>query len=229
MSEQLERTAVSAGPALRHGIAGAVATLVLTLVSIAYIDRPVARFMAIHVHHRLPFIAMAAIANLPSPLATIALIGIVIANWCGVALNRTSRLVLAIAVATLVAIMIKNQLKFDFGRVWPQSHPFPGIYDHPSYLNDHVFGFFPFHGGSSYASFPSGHTTAITAPMAMLWVLAPRYRPLWGSAIVMVIIGLIAADFHFVSDTIAGFALGVTVAAGAVSLTAGWIAQGGRR
>ncbi|MBW4034034.1 MAG: phosphatase PAP2 family protein [Proteobacteria bacterium] len=229
MSEQLDRTVVRAGPALRRGVAGAVATIGLILFAITYIDRPVARFMAVHVHDRLPFIAMAAMANLPSPLATIALVGIVVAHWCGIPLNRTGRMVLAIALATLVAIMIKNQLKFDFGRVWPQSYPFPGIHDHPSYLNDHVFGFFPFHGGSSYASFPSGHTTAITAPMAMLWLLAPRYRPLWGGAIVLVIIGLIAADFHFVSDTIAGFALGVTVAAGAVSLTAGWIDQGRRR
>jgi membrane-associated phospholipid phosphatase len=229
VSKQPERAAVRAGLALRRALAGAVTTISLILLSIAYIDRPVARFMAIHVHDRLPFIAMAAIANLPSPLATVALVGIVIAAWCGVALDRTGRMVLAIALATFVAIMIKNQLKFDFGRVWPQSYPFPGIHDHPSYLNDHVFGFFPFHGGNSYASFPSGHTTAITAPMAVLWMLVPRYRPIWGGAIVLVVIGLIAADFHFVSDTIAGFALGITVAAGTVSLTSGWIGQGRRR
>ncbi|MGC9268658.1 phosphatase PAP2 family protein [Acidiphilium sp.] len=203
---------------LRRALAGAVVAAGLIMVSISYIDRPVALFMASHVHDRLPFMAMAGIANIPPPLASSCLIAIVLARWAGVTLGSTGRLVLTVAVATLIAIMIKNQLKFDFGRVWPESYPFPGIHNHPSFINDHVFGFFPFHGGSSYASFPSGHTTAISAPMAVLWMLVPRYRVLWGALIVIVVIGLIGADFHFVSDTIAGFSLGVTVAAGTLTL-----------
>jgi membrane-associated phospholipid phosphatase len=205
---------------------GAIATALLIVISIAYVDRPVARFMAMHVHDRLPFIALGGIANIPTPMATTVLIALVIARWCGVPFNGLARLALAVALATVIAITIKNQLKFDFGRVWPQSHPFPGVHDHPSFLNDDVFGFFPFHGGDSYASFPSGHTTAITAPMAVLWALVPRFRLVWGGLIALVVTGLLAADFHFVSDTIAGLALGVAVASGTVSLMSDWIAQG---
>jgi membrane-associated phospholipid phosphatase len=205
---------------------GAIATALLIVISITYVDRPVARFMAMHVHDRLPFIALGGIANIPTPMATTVLIALVIARWCGVPFNGLARLALAVALATVIAITIKNQLKFDFGRVWPQSHPFPGVHDHPSFLNDDVFGFFPFHGGDSYASFPSGHTTAITAPMAVLWALVPRFRLVWGGLIALVVTGLLAADFHFVSDTIAGLALGVAVASGTVSLMSDWIAQG---
>jgi hypothetical protein len=229
LSEQLDRATLRLRPALRRVLLGGGVAVGLILISIAYVDRPVARFMADHVHDRLPFIGLAALANLPSPLATTALVALVIARWCGMRWNDLGRLVLTVALATVIAITIKNQLKFDFGRVWPQSYPFPGIHDHPSFLGDHVFGFYPFHGGSSYASFPSGHTTAITAPMAVLWALRPRYRLLWGGAIALVVIGLIAADFHFVSDTIAGFALGVAVASGTVSLMASWVEHGVRR
>ncbi len=229
LSEQLDRATFRFHPALRRVLLGGGVAIGLILMAIADVDRPVARFMADHVHDRIPFIGLAALANLPSPLATTALVVLVIARWCGIQLNGPGRLALAVALATVIAIILKDQLKFDFGRVWPQSHPFPGIHNHPSFLADHVFGFYPFHGGSSYASFPSGHTTAITAPMAVLWALRPRYRFLWGSAIALVVVGLIAADFHFVSDTIAGFALGVAVASGTVSLMASWVEPRSRR
>jgi membrane-associated phospholipid phosphatase len=202
---------------LRWAAGGAIGLGGAILLSIAYVDRPVARYMAAHVHDRLPFMAMAAIGNVPPPLATSVLAVLAIAAAMGARLDRARRVML-VALATVIAIMIKDQLKFDFGRVWPESHPFPGIVNQPSFINDHVFGFFPFHGGSSYASFPSGHTTAITAPMAMLWALAPRYRPVWAGLIGVVVVGLIGADFHFVSDTIAGFGLGVAVAAGTLAV-----------
>ncbi|MDD2877976.1 MAG: phosphatase PAP2 family protein [Acidiphilium sp.] len=218
MSDQVRGVSLHVTRTLRRVCLAASLAASLILVSIAYIDRPVARFMAQHVHDRLPFMAMASIANLPAPLATLSLIALALARWSGIPLSAMARLILILAVATLIAIMVKNQLKFDFGRVWPESHPFPGIHNHPSFIDDHVFGFYPFHGGSSYASFPSGHTTAITAPMAVLWMLVPRYRAFWGSLVLIVVCGLIAADFHFVSDTIAGFFLGVGVAAATVSL-----------
>lgn len=205
----MDRRRVLVGLVIGLSLAGA-----LILLSVVYVDRPVARFMALHVHERWPFMAMAAIGNLPPPLATAGLSLLAVAYAAGFRINDTARRMMLVALATVIAIMIKDQLKFDFGRVWPESYPFPGIDNQPSFINDHVFGFFPFHGGSSYASFPSGHTTAITAPMATLWILAPRYRIIWGSAIVLVVIGLVGADFHFVSDTIAGFYLGVTVAIG---------------
>lgn len=204
--------------ALRRVVGAVVLCAAAVAFSITYVDRPVALFMAAHVRERIPFIAMAAIANLPGPLASLYLV------WIGVSLAAAlrpepkRRRNLTLAIATLVAIMLKDQLKFAFGRVWPRSHPFPGIYNHPSFIRNHVFGFFPFHGGTSFASFPSGHATAIAAPMAVLWALSPTYRPLWIGVAAVAIAGLIAADFHFVSDTIAGAALGIAVAATTVGI-----------
>lgn len=190
----------------------------LILGSIAYVDRPVALFMHAQVHARFILMAMVAIGNIPVPLASGFLVYTVIAYWCGVKPGAHGGLMMTLAIATLVALVMKDQLKFVFGRVWPESHPIIGVDNYPSFISNHVFGFFPFHGGTSYGSFPSGHATAITTPMAVLWAKVPRYRVLWAGLILVVAAGLIAADFHFVSDVMAGFFLGMTVAAGSMTL-----------
>ena len=52
------------------------------------------------------------------------------------------------------------------------------------------------------------------AVMAVLWFAYPRYRPLYIVPVVAVIVGLVGADFHFVSDIIAG---------GFIGASTGWI------
>jgi membrane-associated phospholipid phosphatase len=84
--------------------------------------------------------------------------------------------------------------------------------NNPSWIRNHAFGFRPFHGGPGYASFPSGHTTRITAPFAVLWQHLPRFRLLWALPTLLVMIGLLAADFHWLSDCLAGIWLGAACA-----------------
>ena len=86
------------------------------------------------------------------------------------------------------------------------------IDNNPSWIRNHVFGFFPFHGGAGYASFPSGHTTAITAPCAVLWRAAPAFRPLAVVLVALVACGLLVSDYHFVSDVLAGLGVGTGAA-----------------
>ena len=62
----------------------------------------------------------------------------------------------------------------------------------------------PFHGGQGWASFPSGHDMVIFAAAGCLWVLLPRLRPLYMLAAVLVSVGLLVADFHWLSDIVAG-------------------------
>src|SRR5262249_4160856 len=84
------------------------------------------------------------------------------------------------------------------------------VRDNPSFIRDGVFGFNPFHGGPGFAAFPSGHTAAICAVMAVLWMCCPRFRLLYALAIAAVAIGLVGADFHFLGDVIAGAFLGIS-------------------
>jgi membrane-associated phospholipid phosphatase len=48
------------------------------------------------------------------------------------------------------------------------------------------------------------------AVIAVLWVYFPRMRTLWTLAGLAVAIGLIGANFHFLSDVIAGAFVGIS-------------------
>jgi membrane-associated phospholipid phosphatase len=80
---------------------------------------------------------------------------------------------------------------------------------HPSWIRDGVFGFFPFHGGPEWGSFPLGHTTIVATTATILWLVWPELRVVWGAIVAMVAAGLIAGNYHFLSDIIGGLYLGV--------------------
>jgi membrane-associated phospholipid phosphatase len=82
----------------------------------------------------------------------------------------------------------------------------------PSFLRDGIYGFNLFHGGRSYASFPSGHT-AVTC-ITVLWIYYPKWRPLYALAVVAVGVGPIGANYHFLGDVISG---------GFVGISSGWM------
>jgi membrane-associated phospholipid phosphatase len=81
--------------------------------------------------------------------------------------------------------VIKSVTRVAFGRTWPES--WQG--DNPSWVRDGVFGFFPFHGGSGFGAFPSGHTTAFGTPVTILWLVWPKLRVVWVLLVAIVVIG----------------------------------------
>src|SRR5262249_31365233 len=121
-------------------------------------------------------------------------------------LGRFLSTILLSGVSFCVAAQIKDQLKFAFGRTWPETW----VNNNPSLIRDGVSGFNFFHGGLGYASFPSGHMTASCAVLSVLWVCYPRWRPLYCLIGAAVAAGLIGANYHYLSDVIAGAFLGTT-------------------
>jgi membrane-associated phospholipid phosphatase len=174
--------------------------------SYLWLDRPIAIF----VHERLKGVnAFALVTHIPDLVTPVVLVAFVAAGLLGLMDRRLARLptVAVLAAASLaVAEAIKDQLKYAFGRTWPETW----INNNPSFIRDGIYGFNPFHGGGGYASFPSGHTTAICAVMSVLWICYPRFRLLYAFCVAAVAIGLIGANFHFLSDVIAGGFLGTT-------------------
>jgi membrane-associated phospholipid phosphatase len=66
----------------------------------------------------------------------------------------------------------------------------------------------PFHWRPDFASLPSGHTTTAFATLVAVGALFPRARPfLWGFAL-LIAVSRIAVTAHFVSDVLAGAAVG---------------------
>jgi membrane-associated phospholipid phosphatase len=212
-------------------IALAAATCVfLAGVSVRFIDRPVATWVHAHLGdtrfglfkayydgHLLvigPFSLMAGPAQVLVPLATLVFAILAAAAAAGWRPNMLGRIVLALSLSVLVAVEINSLIKSVFGRTWPESW----LGDNPSWIRDGVFGFFPFHGGPGWGSFPSGHTTVITTPAALLWVVWPELRIVWGTMVAVVIAGLVGANYHFVSDIIGGLYLGTAIGLGIAGL-----------
>jgi membrane-associated phospholipid phosphatase len=216
--------AIGAAARLRRPAKWAIA-LVLTALAVAisyeWLDRPIAYFMHAHFHNEPLFTRLTFIPEFFAPLAVLAFIVLGLRALLEKPLTRLESVVLLCALSLVVASAIKNQLKLVFGRTWPETW----VRDNPSLIRDGVYGFYPFHGGGGYESFPSGHTTAAVAVMSVLWICYPKFRVLYGLIVAAVVIGLIGSNFHFLSDCIAGAFIGAST---------GWILvmlweSGGRR
>jgi membrane-associated phospholipid phosphatase len=152
-----------------------------------------------------------ALTHIVDPFVPLAVAGLFLSG-AALATGRgrvfAERALFAACAATLAAIAAKDWLKFAFGRLWPETW----VNGNPSWIADGAYGFTPFHGGAGWASFPSGHMTVITVPFAVLALARPAWR--WAAAVapVLVALGLYGADYHFLSDILAGTLLGAACA-----------------
>ena len=198
--------------------AGVVAAAVLAFF---FVDRPLAAFSYAHFHHgRAPFVAL---THLVDFLELAAVGGLVWAGGMvatGRRLGANGLVVLRVSLALFVAEGVKQLAKFAFGRTWPETWTSKiSTCGNPSFIRDGAFGFAPFHGGAGWSSFPSGHETLVCAVAGCLWVAAPRLRPFCAAAVVLVGAGLLGADYHWLSDVLAGGLLGWTIGLFAARLT----------
>jgi membrane-associated phospholipid phosphatase len=101
--------------------------------------------------------------------------------------------------------------------IWPETW----THDNPSLIGTGTYGFHPFQRGDDIGSFPSGHACRILG-FAGVWMIAmPRSRIVQIVAIVLcapMLASLVAMNYHFVSDVIAGSVLGGLVATYAAHL-----------
>jgi membrane-associated phospholipid phosphatase len=118
------------------------------------------------------------------------------------------------AISTLATIVIKDQLKFAFGRTWPDAWG-PGIV---SLVRDNAYGFHFFHSGKSFESFPSGHAAVAAAVLSIAWILFPNLRVVWAIGVIGVDIGLLALNLHFLGDVLAGSFVGISAGLFTVAL-----------
>jgi membrane-associated phospholipid phosphatase len=210
--------------------AAAASCAFLVSATVTLVDRPAATWIHQHLTddrfafftasydtHPLrigPFSLMASPAEALGPLAVVVLLIQGVLAVAGHRPHMRGRIILTAGLAILVALQINATLKGVFGRTWPESW----LGSNPSWINDGVFGFFPFHGGKGWGSFPSGHTTVITTLATVLWIAWPTLRVLWTGLVCLVIAGLIGANYHYVADTIGGVYLGIAIGIGMAGL-----------
>ena len=194
-----------------------VSCLVLTLLSVAVIDRPVADYAhaVLRAHEKDVYGPLTHIVDPIPVIAGLTTGAYALAALFGIRPSARGWTALRIALAVLVAFALKDQLKFVMGRTWPETW----TNNNPSYIKDGVFGFFPTiswgNAGRAYHSFPSGHMTMISVASVSLALTFPRWRWFAILPIALVAIGLAGANYHWISDMIAGTFLGSAVAVAA--------------
>jgi membrane-associated phospholipid phosphatase len=188
-----------------------VVTAIAVSVSYLWLDIPIATFAHTATAHTRGYFELTLLPEPLVPASLLALFALGVRAMAGQSLSRPLQVLLLCSVSLIVTEAAKTKLKYIFGRTWPETW----INGNPSLMHDGVYGFNFFHGGQGYASFPSGHAAAMCAVVSILWICYPRLRVLYAGAVAAVVIGLIGADFHFLSDVVAG---------GFVGTTTGWCA-----
>jgi membrane-associated phospholipid phosphatase len=172
-----------------------------------FVDRPVATFVYEHKlsqHEALKWLTY------PPPIVqawTPVILVLLTLRWLRGSLPRWEKALFVACIAIVVADQFRESLAYVFGRYWPETW----INDNPSFIGSGAYGFHPFHDGSWYGSFPSGHATRTVAAGAVAWLTWPRWRWLAVLASGAVAIGLVGMNYHFVGDVIAGSFLGAIV------------------
>jgi membrane-associated phospholipid phosphatase len=108
-----------------------------------------------------------------------------------------------LAAVAPASYIVKSVLKYAFGRIntreWLQT--------------PQDYGFHWFSGTARHSGFPSGHMLVVTAMAAVVWRFHPRYRPAYVVLLLVLALAMIATNYHFVSDVIAGAYVGLVVEA----------------
>ncbi|HML10811.1 MAG TPA: phosphatase PAP2 family protein [Stellaceae bacterium] len=203
-----------------------VAAFVLAeFVAIVWIDRPIADFFHVDRGALQSFFGELQWFGLGYPYLILTGLAFAVLRWGGEwgrlrsraeAMRATAYIPGFIFVAVAGSGLVADLLKIVIGRTRPKL-----LFDGGAY------GFSWFGFRADHWSFPSGHATTIAALMTALWCLWPRPLWLYVAAAVMVAASRVITDQHYLSDVIAGAAIGVV----ATRLIALWLLrrrEGGR-
>jgi membrane-associated phospholipid phosphatase len=191
---------------LRRWLVSLFAVVLTATISYWWLDRPIARLAQSRLPHNETFARVSQVRDPFIPLAAVTLIALALWSISGRPLSKLQTTAAVCSLSVLMAEATKNQLKFVFGRTWPEAW-FP---DGPSFIRDGAYGFNPFHGGVGYGSFPSGHMAVACAVISVLWIFYPKLRAPYFLAALGVAGGLVGGNFHFLSDVIGGAFIGAS-------------------
>jgi membrane-associated phospholipid phosphatase len=214
-------------PLLAKSAVALVVGAAVVAVCYAYVDRPVAYFVYAHREDRPKWVEW---LTYPPPQvqmwAPAALVVLMIRRALG-PFRRSGHAVFLACLSLLVSVQFKDTLKYIFGRTWPETW----VDNNPSLIRDGVSHFNFFHDGDGYASFPSGHAVRVLSMVSVFWLAYPRARIPLAILSVVLLVPLVAMNFHFVSDVVAGCFVGAIVGAYCArlgNLECGPAAPGGR-
>ncbi len=123
--------------------------------------------------------------------------------------GRPKYLLNLMGISILLTFVLKNELKWVFSRYWPVTWTHQNL----SWISDHAYGFQWFQGriflgNDQMGSFPSGHAAIAFAALLPVGMV---YRKLMPSIIFLALLEalfMVAFNYHFLSDIIAGIVVG---------------------
>jgi lipid A 4'-phosphatase len=202
---------VQASQAARLGIVVAL-TAVLVVVSIDFVDRP----LALYLHGEGPDVRALfdVIAELGAGWGWLTLFGLafVALHWGGEApllrpaaarMRAFSAVPAFLFASNAAAGLVVDLLKVGFGRMRPKL-----LFGHD------LYGFTWLGWRPDHWSFPSGHTTTFVALMAALWCLWPRHLLFYILAGAIVAAARVIGGAHYPSDVVAAALIAVLVTRG---------------
>lgn len=133
--------------------------------------------------------------------------------FCGVAFWRAGRsrwleTLFDACLSLAIVLAVKTPVKALFGRTWPDTF----YHNNPSYLDHGVYGFLPMQWQVAYWAFPSGHTAQIVAVSTAAILHEPKLGWLFVPLSAVVMIDLVAMNYHWLSDVLGGVLLGASIA-----------------
>jgi len=174
------------------------------MVSVSYVDRPVAVYVDTHVRHT-GWWGLLGHFLAPLVLVPVAALVFLLGSGCWLLSGRqlgawTLKPMLCSWSATW-ALAAEFLLKRVFGRAWPD----------PAYVEKHIYEFRFLHGGPHWDSFPSGTAAISAAIVATVWLVMPRWRlpSVWLA--VLICSAVVITNGHWLSDVIAGAFLGASI------------------
>jgi len=189
-------------------VGASVGSAALIALCIAYADHPVARAaLTLEPIRRLLWQAPTG-TPLFSILAAAAIALAVLVRVTGRRWARWMGIAALAGVASIGAgLLTKYALKSTFGRT--------GL---STFLRTGEDSFHWFHAGEYFVSFPSTHAAQAAAAFAVLWMFYPRWRWAYAAAQLVLAFLLVAGEFHFLADVIAGTCVGIVAGAATTSI-----------
>jgi membrane-associated phospholipid phosphatase len=199
---------------LRCSLIATGSCILVVVICYFWVDRSVAFFVS---NHHINSFAVFRWLTYPPPevqnWAALMLTVLIIRRAWG-PFSRWQKVLFVAFISLIVADTFRISLGDVFGRYWPETW----THDNPSLIGTGTYGFHPFKRGDDIGSFPSGHACRILG-FAGVWMIAmPGSRVIVTIVSVPMLLSLVAMDYHFVSDVIAGSVLGALIATYAVHL-----------
>src|ERR1700693_2341908 len=145
--------------ALQRWLLALLLTAGAVTVCYLWLDRPIALFVHAHSAQRETFARLTYLPDLLIPLAAAAFVGFGLWALAGRPLSKIVTAGALCSISLIVAETIKSQLKFAFGRLWPDTW----VQNNPSFIHDGAYGFNLFYGGARHPALFSPHPAAAPA------------------------------------------------------------------